>query len=62
MYGGDRERFAMIGSFTVLPAILSRLGDKVCRCNAGSASTRSSAVDATVAITGWRRTGLRIAA
>ena len=33
----------------------------VCRCNAGSASTRSSAVDATVAITGWRRTGLRIA-
>ena len=33
----------------------------VCRCNAGNARTRSNAVDATVAITGWRRTGLRIA-
>ena len=33
----------------------------VWRCSAGRASTTSTAADATVEITGWRRTGCRIA-
>ena len=39
----------------------SRPLSAVCSCRAGRASTTSTAAEATAAITGWRRTGRRIA-